>query len=164
MTVIRTLKNKWNETLLNGIYFDLFFAQSTKCRWPFNSFLSFNQLFRMGWLMKRKRVDGLCGPARKQNEEINGINLWMKLEGALQQPQSTNQSIKSIKFSIWIDDWWLLMAGLLPAACSINKFINQHQPINSTKLKKFNLLIDCCWMLLLIELLKGAAAHHSSIK
>ena len=48
MTVIRTLKNKWNETLLNGIYFDLFFAQSTKCGCSINK-LHFIPICSLEW-------------------------------------------------------------------------------------------------------------------
>ena len=59
---------KWKT---NGIYFELFLAQSTKCGCPFNSFFSLSSLFLMGELVKKKRVDGLGRPKRIENGIIN---------------------------------------------------------------------------------------------
>ena len=53
---------------LNGIYFDLFFAQSTKCGWPFNSFIS--SIFSSEWenWLKWRELTAFAAPLRIMNE------------------------------------------------------------------------------------------------
>ena len=54
---------------------------------PFNSFLSSNQLFLMGWLMKRKRVDGGWSPKANSGNGMSAelFDLVKKEQAAMQK-------------------------------------------------------------------------------
>ena len=108
--------------------------------------ISFNQpnqfhstLLMNWWLMKKwmKLNEGMSAVSPGWPTTINftflSINewkvccLWAGQPPFAKRNQSINQSIKSIKFSIWIDDWWLLMISLALTALRekhINLFIS----------------------------------------